>query len=196
MLMLKFDNIIPSIESSKNDYEEGIGIVTEEIKLLAQKCDFAFFVGKKSDNSKTLYFAYKPSRTIDHWVWCCPNVPHVEALTDELKKYWDQEKPTISLDYLSQRRLGESGLKDEITNILGYDDFKGRVLLDQNTVKLFVTEKNDKSQKVFFIAFKPSVRFGHWYLFSPTESQVRTLVSDLRTKYEQINLENDQTRWQ
>lgn len=193
--VLKFEEIMGSIGRATNKLEKERKIKTSGICLLDKKGDVAFFVGKKSDNSKTLYFAYKPCKEVDHWVWCCPNREHVRILTEKLKCLWEKEKPTISVEYPYDSQIDKEKIEETIGRLL---DNKPsiRKIFDSYTIMLFISEDTTKKDKALFIAFKPSRQYTKWYLFSPTEEQAFTIIKYLREYYDKIDSMNEKTRWQ
>ena len=139
MRQLKFENIIDSIKSAKNKYEEEHGILTIEICLLDKKDNLAFFLADKSDNSKTLYFAIQPDISIDHWVWCCPNKEHVEFLTTHLKGYIEQNEISQDLDFKSKTVFNSSDeLLKEIKIVLGSDYNVSIIKKGDTTLLIFI----------------------------------------------------------
>ena len=192
MKQLKFDDIIGSIKSAKNKYEETHGILTLKIYLLDKKGNLAFFLADKSDNSKTLYFAIQPDISIDHWVWCCPNQEHVEFLTTHLSEYIEQNKISQDLEFKSKMVFNSSDeLLDEIKVNLG--DAYNVSIIKKGDTTLLIAVSDEKVH--LFIAVKPSIRFGHWYLFLPSEEQIKLLIKDLGKIYKKTDSTNDLTRW-
>ena len=193
MTPLKFEDIRESIMSSKNKYEMKMGIKTLNIKLLVKKDGIAFFLAEKSDNSKTLYFAYKPSKIPDHWVWICPNREHVTALTQDLENIWSKEKPKQHVNYVHTKNF--DSIKEILTEISSFlnNDYKIELLIKRDTIALLMAER--KKEKALFIALKPSSRFKHWYLFSPSVEQINALTIDLKKFYLSTDTSNEETRW-
>lgn len=191
MRQLKFDDIIDSIKGSKNKYEEKHGIATLDIYLLDKEDNLAFFLADKSDNSKTLYFAVQPDTSEDHWVWCCPNREHIEFLTTDLKAYTEKNK--ISQDLDCKTKIVFNNIEEILNNIKTTlrDDYVVSVIKKGETT-LLVAVSDTKIH--LFIAIKPSIRFGHWYLFFPSKKQIQLIINDLGKKYVKIDSNNDLTR--
>ena len=106
---MKFEDIIPSILSAKNKYEIENGIETLKVELIAGKkeLDWAIFKGYKSDNSCTIFFAWKHKRSEDNtWKWLCPSKNHIRGLHELNWVYWKNEvkntKTRLSLDEIPQ----------------------------------------------------------------------------------------------
>ena len=71
---MKFEEIPSSIMAASNSYEKNRGIETLNVECLSKKENCALFVAKKSDNSRTLFYARKNKRASDHgWHWFCPS---------------------------------------------------------------------------------------------------------------------------
>lgn len=192
MRQLKFDDIIKSIGKAKNKYEEEHGISTLKIYPLHRENNLAFFLADKSDNSKTLYFAIQPDVSIDHWVWCCPNKEHVEFLTTHLSEYVQKSDISQKLDYKSKMVFNNiNEIINEIKETLG-DGYDVNII-KKGATTLLIAVSNSKLH--LFIAVKPSIRFGHWYLFLPSKEQIQLLIDDLSEIYNQTDSSNDLTRW-
>ena len=193
MRYLRLEDVPDSIIHFRNRYEEKMGIKTLEVKPLKRINDIGFFLAKKSDNSKSLYFAYKPSKKVEHWVWCCPNKDHVRLLSQDLSDIWDKEHPDQNFDYFPSKNFSSlDEIRKEILSCLG-SEFKLRILTNEETMIFLMAEKEER--KNLFIAFKPSSRFYHWYLFSPSVEQIQILRADLKKLYSDVDSENIATRW-
>lgn len=192
MRQLRFDDIIASIKKAKNKYEEEHGIATLNVYLLDRKDNLAFFLADKSDNSKTLYFAIQPNPPEDHWVWCCPNKEHVEFLTDRLSEHIEKNSLSQNLQYSAQIVFNSS---DDIINELKktIDDGYNIDVVKKGETTVLISATGSESH--LFIAIKPSIRFGHWYLFLPSNEQIQLIIDDLGKIYSKTDSKNDLTRW-
>lgn len=88
--MVYFEDIVDSILSARNQYEIDRGIVTLSVEIIAgeKDLDWAVYEGKKSDETSTVFWAYKNKRSGDHtWRWICPSKNHVEGLNELIKIY-------------------------------------------------------------------------------------------------------------
>ena len=109
---MEFEKIIESILSTKNSYENEKGIETLNVELIAGKeeLDWSVFKAKKSDNTHTLFFAYKHKRASRFsWKWFCPCKDHISGLSAFNKIYWANEegnkKARIPIDSLNPKQI-------------------------------------------------------------------------------------------
>jgi len=74
---MKFEEIIASIMQFPNEYEAQQGITTVKVECVIggpPNHNWAIFIGYKSDNTKTLFYARKPQRGDEYkWNWFCPS---------------------------------------------------------------------------------------------------------------------------
>jgi len=82
---MRFEEIPKSIKNTINRYEQERNIQTIDIIQFVKKRDIAFMLGLKSDNTQTLFIAYKTTKwRDDSWVWWCPSEVQIESLTNSL----------------------------------------------------------------------------------------------------------------
>jgi len=119
---MEFDKIVDSILSTTNEYEKKNRIETLDVILVAGKeeLDWSIFSAKKSDNSNTLFFAYKHKRASNYsWKWFCPSKTHISGLLEFNKVYWDNEKVNKKsrkpLDSLKKPTLFEFQSNDNVS---------------------------------------------------------------------------------
>ncbi|VVB99954.1 Uncharacterised protein [uncultured archaeon] len=192
--MIKFDDIAASIKAATNIYEKRRGIETLTVQVLDKKDDIAFFVAAKSDNTKSLYFAYRPNwneKDINHWVWCCPNEEQVSVLTNNLDSLIKSEKPTTSLTYPYEKQIRMDDIKCTIETLC-QEKINLKPYYSGSSIILYIAEY--AHSRVPFIAFKPSKQYDKWYLFSPTKDQSLSFINDLSKYYGHIDSTNEESR--
>jgi hypothetical protein len=85
---MRFEEIIPSIMKGKDK----LGVETIKVELFKRYDGFAYFIGYKADNSKTLYVAIKIfDNNEESWIWFCPNILHVKGMN----VWWESEQEGI-----------------------------------------------------------------------------------------------------
>lgn len=79
---MRLEDIPESIKNSPpSQYEIEQGITTKEVYKIEEYSRVAYFHGIKSDNTMTLFIAFKLSRNNDHsWQWWGPNEETALAL--------------------------------------------------------------------------------------------------------------------
>lgn len=88
---MKFEEIAPHILSSKNIYEEELGIKTLNVKHLygGPPFNWALFVASKSDGTETLFYARKGERASeDRWHYFCVSQSEAENGLPKLIEYY------------------------------------------------------------------------------------------------------------
>lgn len=94
-----FEDILTNIKQTTNIYEKERGIQTAQVSLVSGKEEenYAIFIAEKTDNTFTLFFAYKNKRSEPStWTWFCPSKDHVEGFEKFISIYKRQDK--INLD--------------------------------------------------------------------------------------------------
>jgi hypothetical protein len=162
------------------------------VTVLYRKDDIAFFVGKKSDNSGTLYFALQPEKDTDHWIWICPKKEQAPFLTKELSDIMSVKHPTQKINLKFEMRLdSKEELIDEVKRILGEGYSIEIFKEEENTILLSAHNSN----VLLFVGIKPSIQYDHWYLFYLSLDQIKIIIEDLEVQYKKIDSANDKSRW-
>jgi len=87
---MMFNEIAESIMEGENRYETERGIETEKVINIFNGNGFAFFIGMKSDKTKTLFIAFRKTKYSDSsWFWWCPSQPQAEHLIYDFPKYFN-----------------------------------------------------------------------------------------------------------
>jgi hypothetical protein len=87
---MKYEEIIPSILNGHNLFEEKKGIKTLRIEEWKRLGDIALLRGYKSDNTITLFLAFKKSKHYnDSWDKWCVSEPQAQFLSIDFAKFYN-----------------------------------------------------------------------------------------------------------
>jgi len=97
--MVSFNDIPNSIMLANNQYEQQRGIKTHTVSLIrgGEEDLWGIFEAEKSDNTNTLFFAYKHKRApFNKWIWMCPAKDHINGFDVFIQTYWNNEEKNNS----------------------------------------------------------------------------------------------------